>query len=696
MADYFDPEKDDGRGYEETSSNKKSGWWWKDYDYDYRDYSYTKGSGSRSWMSKIGHGYGSDDWWKPKKNENEVYQDLLDQLQNSANIIGDNDSGKVVVHWSNGADVNSPKPDGSGCHNIYLSPDNLLSNSSRGKEVSEEVLDAMTGKVYLASTLRETVSPEAYSQAKSARSYIAAKAAKVHPNSHCLCGSGMRFSSCCRPKFAGESADIVSNAVTIWEAIETSIARSKIMEDWSGFGPCIACDAERSSDTKQQVQDFIDASAAEPSVDAAATAIAWNLLNSSDPIQIPDCYDDCIDAASEMMEEEIDADDRFSSCHELTEKIYQILKKKKCDPSDGDGDESSSKDEDDGDEDKDDGDEDESEGEGGKSEGKPKVCDGSLLGETVSNSTNTELSEQEASDDSAKTDEEKAEIEAKAPDALCDLGKDYKLLKMDAKPSNQTDYKTVVTSHRSEISAIRSSLMFRNNTPKMVSYGHRSGDIDENSLFKIRMNDDRVMTKQDAVSTKKIAICLLVDESGSMGAGNKVARFEEARNVAIVMAESLRGMDGIEVSIYGHSAEEYMRDCEGVVLREYYSPRQKNLASCMEITARQQNHDSYAILHTANLFNRDFHEYDRKIMFVISDGEPAGSNYGGKPARKHMNDVSQACSRKGLEVYGIGIDDAFSDKSGKEMYGENKFVVLKDVQSSLGIMARFIRQIAMK
>ena len=80
MADFYDPENDDGRGYEETSKKSNKGWWWRDHDYDYRDYSYSKGSGSRSWMSKIGGGY-SDDYWKPKKDTTEVYQDLLNQLQ---------------------------------------------------------------------------------------------------------------------------------------------------------------------------------------------------------------------------------------------------------------------------------------------------------------------------------------------------------------------------------------------------------------------------------------------------------------------------------------------------------------------------------------------------------------------------------------------------------------------------------------
>ena len=118
MTDFFDPENDGGRGYE-PEKKEKSKWWWDDYNYSHRDYSYSKGSGSRSWMSKIGGYYSSDDYWRPKKDTKEVFQDLLDQLQNSANLIGD-ESRKINVHWSNGVDTNDPSKDSVNSHNIYL------------------------------------------------------------------------------------------------------------------------------------------------------------------------------------------------------------------------------------------------------------------------------------------------------------------------------------------------------------------------------------------------------------------------------------------------------------------------------------------------------------------------------------------------------------------------------------------------
>jgi hypothetical protein len=637
--------------------SSKSKWWWEDYDYDYRDRSYSKGSGSRGWLSKIGYG---SDYWKPKQNVNEVYRELLSQLQNSANLIGDEERGKVTVSWSSGQDLNAPNKENDN-HTIFISPDDLVV----GNKISEEVLDAMTGKVYLASTIRETASLESYNKAQISRT----ASLKNNGRIPCPCGSGIKFKGCCN-KTIDPNKSIHKNAVVLWEAIETSIARSKIIEDWSGFGPYIAADSEKSSSKKEDIQKYIDSTVDNPNIHAATLAIAWNLLNSSDNINIPDVYNKCVEHACEIMEEEISSEDRFDSCIEMSRRIYKILKEESSSSADGGEGEG------------------EGEGEGDESGSSGlSVCDGSLLGDKVKNNTDSSLSEQ--SSDIGEQIGGGNESEAEG------LGSSYKyeLIKVDPNNHDEISYDDLVSKYKDQIKTIKNSFCFRNNISNLHSYGHRTGDIDENSLFKIRLKDDRVMQKTDTISSKKIAICLLVDESGSMSAGRGDSRIEAARKVAMLLGEGLKSIEGIALSIYGHTAEE---ECTGVTLREYYSPRQKNMAACMEMDARTQNHDSFAMLHTANLFNKDFYGYDRKILFVISDGLPEGSDYGGVSARRHMNKVSQECLKNGIEVYGIGVDNAFTNENGKSMYGENKFVVLEDVSSSLGVMVRFIRQIAMK
>lgn len=669
------------------------GWWFDRHSYDHRDYSYDKGSGSRGWMSKLGSWYDDDDYYRPSKTDaNRAFQNLLNQLQNSANLLGsDAEGGAVRVCWSNGQNVNLQSED----RTIFLSPDNVLDGKNA---VSDEKLDAMTGKVYLASMLRETVDPNAYGMAQAYRG----------------------------------SKGLGGSAVRLWEAVETSIARTQLLDDWAGFGPYIAEDARASSATKEQVQEFIDASVMNPNVESALTAIAWNLLNSSDPVRVPDVYDKCVEVASEALADEVEASDRFRVCHDIAQQIEKILHEAKTAPEKGDGDPDSSSKSDgsdgdsspsgsDGDSDSESSDSGDSEEEGEESDresgsgssaggkgkpskpskkpGKPgeapKVCDDSMLGANVDNKVNAELAKQIAEDKSESSSG--GDIDVLTADSRMDqTGKHFSFVSVRANGDQDAKYRMIVNDHRRAIQMVRSSLMFRNADASMVSYGHRRGDIDENSLFKVGMGDDRVMCVRDAVSDKKIAVCLLVDESGSMGSG-RGSKSEMSRNVAIVLAEGLKGIAGISVDIYGHSAEINGEDgkfCYGAVMMEYVSPRKSDIASCMNITGRGENHDGHAIQHTANRFLRDHADASRKIMFVISDGQPAGSCYGGLKAVSHVLNVSEACRSRGLEVYGIGVLNAFSMEVANRLYGKDRCVVLADVESSLGVMTRFLRQVA--
>lgn len=630
------------------------GWWYDRYNYDRGDYSYSKGSGARGWMSKLGSWWDEPSYGSKGSTAESAFQELLDQLQNSANLLGsDSDGGRVRVAWSDGNSVNMAGED----RTIYLSPNGVLDSSN---EVSDEKLDGMTGKVYLASMLRETVHPVSFQKAMMFR------------KSKCVGGK----------------------AVKLWEAVETGIARSRLLEDWAGFGPYVVQEAMQSSATKDEVQTFLDLSAMSPTVDAAITAVAWNLLNPSDNVVPPGVYDECMKAAAEILAEEVESDRRFDLCVKVAKMIEQLLPP----PTGGGGGDSK------GEGDESEGGESKGEGpsDGGKKSkkskkkeegGSPKVCDGSMLGETVKNEVDSSLSNQEAGDDS-DAEGSKIDVKVEGQEEMNQDGKDFSFVVEETSDWHEEQYRRIVGEYASAIRAVKSSLMFRNTDTRMVSYGHRRGDIDENSLYKVRMGDERVMCVQDAASEKKIAVCVLVDESGSMGGGND----DMARDVAIVMAEGLRGVSGITVNIYGHSAETEGANgfCRGVVVYEYLSPRNRNPASCMNIEGRVENHDGFAIQHVANQFLRDNADADRKIMFVISDGEPCGSRYGGRPAENHVRKVCESCDKRGLEVYGIGVMDAFDEKTAKRLYGEGRCVVLSDVKSSLGVMTRFLRQIASK
>ena len=644
MSQYDDlfSDRNSNSGYKNET---KKCWWWDDYDYDYRSHKYSSGSGSRAWMSKIST-YSYNYWCKPK-DENEAHQELLNQLQNSVNLLTNDDRGQIILRWSNGKARNTMSMETVNKQKqriIYLSPDNLVEKNSEGvNEVPEKTIDAITGKVYLTATLYDSVSLVAFREAQAARKNAATDSVAGHR---------------------------LENSIKLWEAIETAIARKKIMENWAGFGPYIAQDAERTISNKEEVQAAIQ----HKSLDACVTAIAWNILNSSDLIEIPEMYQECVSIVAEAMDKEIKPNARFSTCQKLVNRIdfalngLQDLNAKPILPKEKNTIDSII------------------------------LTDSSLLGGIVLNNTDVKLSTMIAADESKVLNDKNSLIEP----GCSMLGKEYVVINPLEKRSVESliklteKYKSIVLEHVAAINYIQKILSFRNNINKVVSYGHRTGDLDDNSLFKLNLNDDKIMTRADVASNKRIAVCLLVDESGSM-CGLPIAA---ARNVAITLIEGLKNIDKIDLSVYGHTAdhnkEHEQYHGNKVQLFEYFSPRQRNLISCMTMGARSNNCDGWAIYHASNLFLNDYADYERKIMFVISDGQPHSDGYGGTPAKRHVLKVTKACAAKRLEVYGIGVCNAFTHETGEEMYGKNKCVILDDVKSSLGIMARFIKQIAAK
>jgi nitric oxide reductase activation protein len=115
------------------------------------------------------------------------------------------------------------------------------------------------------------------------------------------------------------------------------------------------------------------------------------------------------------------------------------------------------------------------------------------------------------------------------------------------------------------------------------------------------------------------------------------------------------------------------------------------------MNAKQQNLDGHAIKYVAKKFANDSFNFDKKIMFVISDGEPEGYGYSGESAIRHTGSVCEFCRKKmGVDIIGIGIDNAFSSKVADKLYGKNKSIVLDNVKKSLSVMARYTRQITLK
>lgn len=610
------------------SKLKKTYWWLDKYNIDSREYKKEKLSAwwgssyenpTKGWMDKLGGCDWGYSWTDKKKNRKDlVYKKLLEQLQTSINVI-DCDK-NLKVRWSCGEDTNSPENDV-----VFLSPNDLVDGIGTNPVVKENILDVLTGKVYLSKVLHNQINKKDYKLSNEFKQM------------------GSKKLSVCISK--------------LWESLETHIAKKFMEDNWQGFMPHVVKELDHNSSNKEAIQNFINDSVDKPSVDAVTLGIAWNLVHEHNSIEMPSIYDECLDFAANILEKSESENNRFKVCSQIINEINRILKEKESDP------QSSS-----------------SSFLNNLSIKDFQICDGQLFGDQVKNNVDSNLSNIRLS----------SEVKDSNSLTACD-GLDFdisgitnKFVIPKIKSGDKDHYFEKVKNLKSIIQGIKNNFYFINNKMTIESYGHFSGDIDENNLYKLRLNDDRIMCKTDIISQRKISVCFLVDESGSME-----DKYTEAVNVTISLAEGLKDYFGI--SIYGHTAE--TKTVNGCLITEYYTPRNTKIESCVNISSKNENIDGVAIELVAKRFYQDCPD-QRRIIFHISDGEPCSSYYNGDEAIHHVNNVCQTVrSRLDTEVYGIGICSAFEDYTGKTLYGKDNYVILNDVQSSIGVITRFLKQI---
>jgi len=551
---------------------------------------------------------------------------LLRQLNRSANIIlndGENEK-NVRILFSGGQESNNVCKD-----DVFISPDDFLNSKD------EFIVDALTGKVLLATQLKRSVDKNTWKKVKLESS---------------LAGKGSDFDSC----------------KNIWQAIEQFVAREEVIKNWEGFVPYFVKHSENYISEKDKIQSLLNKTF---DIDGFSSMFAWNILFSENSLKIPFQYSELYEKCKKLLDiDNLPADKRW----EFSKKVVDIAKEYFKENSSHSGNQESTKDSD----------------ESNESESEfdnYKITDNELFGDKVKNKSFSE----------AKT------IDVEAPqeeDYVCRIYENCaeplepKFIFKNENKKNLLLREKYLKKFKKEIQSISKCLLFRNTDSSVEDYGHENGAIDENSLHKLAYNDYRIYSEKTIKSKKNIAICLLVDESGSM---MDRCRINLAKEVAFVLSEAMKSVSGLKVCIYGHTAQ--TENNEDIDITCYKTFDQQDTSSIFEMNAKQQNLDGHAIKYVAKKFAEDSFSFDKRIMFIISDGEPEGYGYSSDPAIKHTGSVCEFCRKKmSIDIIGIGIDNAFSTTTAEKLYGKNKSIVLDDVKKSLSVMSRYIRQISLR
>jgi len=204
------------------------------------------------------------------------------------------------------------------------------------------------------------------------------------------------------------------------------------------------------------------------------------------------------------------------------------------------------------------------------------------------------------------------------------------------------------------------------------------------------MGDISIFDRRENPKTKKVTIGILLDQSGSM-CGD---RMKKAREVVIVLVESLKGLKGIDLVVYGHTGDVERTHDLNMLPYIDRAGGHNNLSHLATAPALQENLDGFALRFVANQMAKNNHINPDSIhhLFLITDGVPYGRDYGTSVGARHTITVCQQISKRKQNLCVIGIDNAFEEAYGKSVFGDN-VIVIGDVQSSLDIIVRKIRKI---
>ena len=214
-----------------------------------------------------------------------------------------------------------------------------------------------------------------------------------------------------------------------------------------------------------------------------------------------------------------------------------------------------------------------------------------------------------------------------------------------------------------QISKLKKKIQLYGNDQIYNIYNQKRGRIDKRRLHKIPMGVTDIFKAQIRKQDKPLDICLLVDESGSMG----YHCMEQARKSAIAVKEALSDNPMLNLWVFGHSADLKKRGM--TEMREYYSPTMKDRPMAMgDMRARCENRDGNAIVASANRVKEQSDQPQaKKLMIIFSDGAPSADRYRGDTALRHTRKCVKYIETKGWAIIQIGFSGS------REYYMERMF-----------------------
>jgi len=202
---------------------------------------------------------------------------------------------------------------------------------------------------------------------------------------------------------------------------------------------------------------------------------------------------------------------------------------------------------------------------------------------------------------------------------------------------------------RKYIPAVRKMLLYNDYENKYVIKRMHNGRFDASKIVDAYQGVQDVYELQGLHKTEKMAVCLVVDLSSSMGG----SRIKAAKKSAILLYESFLGIKSVDLYVYGHSADITTRNSTDIYT--FIEPGHNSKFNLGNIYAKSQNRDGVAI---RAIVDRVRTFTDRKVlMFYIADGNPCASGYSSMP---HVKEEVLRAEKKGFDILNIAIEAHYS------------------------------------
>ena len=179
-----------------------------------------------------------------------------------------------------------------------------------------------------------------------------------------------------------------------------------------------------------------------------------------------------------------------------------------------------------------------------------------------------------------------------------------------------------------------------------------------------------------------MAVCILVDESGSMCCRYEGhSRATWAKDAAILLNEGLKDVPNVDLYVYGHTADEPAFGICTTQVIVYRDRMNRDRHSLGAIAARFNNTDGVAIREVARRVRTQTQA--PCLMFVISDGQPASRQYGnGRRGVEDTRNAVKEVTRMGFTPVQIAIDAELEPSTMFDHY--LKFTDLPELPKKLG------------